>query len=71
MRRMMIAVAILAVIFGLLVLAHREAMRQINLVESEHYRHRAQEETDPARKAEYAELAAEFDRLRRYYERGQ
>jgi hypothetical protein len=66
-RRMMVAVAVSAVALGFLVLAHREVNYRICLVEAENYHYRAQEETDPARKAEYARLATEYDRLKRYY----
>jgi type II secretory pathway component PulJ len=66
-RRMMVAVAISAVVLGCLVLAHREVNYQHSLVEAEYYHYRAEEVTNPALKAEYAELATRYDRLKRYY----
>jgi hypothetical protein len=69
-RRMMAGVAIFAVVLGLLVLADREANRQINLVESEHWHYRASVEKAPARKAELLKRAETHDRLIRYYEFG-
>ena len=69
-RQMMIAVAILAAALGCLVLPYREFNYQISLVEAEYYHYRAEEETNPALKAEYAELATKYERLKDYYRPG-
>ena len=66
-RRIMAWVAVLAVVLGLLILAYREASRQINVVESEYYHRRAREETNPGLKAEWVKRAKQHDHLILYY----
>jgi hypothetical protein len=69
-KRMMRAVAILAITLAPLVLAYREACYITCSVEFDYCHRRAEEETYPARKALWADRAAYFDGLMCYYLRG-
>ena len=66
-RRLMIAVAILAAFLGGSISAYRWCMREICLTEASYFRDRSARSGNPVFKAENDEMAAHYERLWRSY----